>query len=1203
MQLLRIAIFELKYILASLPFSITAIMFFGLGFLLTANAGEFLSFSGGEVVLANSPFTISHMLIRLSMLSAFIAPTLIANSILKDSEYQFDAILFSTPINEKDYLHGRFIASFIGFSLCFLAAPVGMYLGAYWPWADQSLLGENQASIYGLVYLSILLPSLLVVSFVTFSVAAMTRSLMFSYIAAILLLGLFFVASFSQTLPVDLDPFMLDRYLEQTQFLTSSELNHQLAPIKGAILNNRLGWIFASLALYCFAIFIFRFDKFSGKIKAKLKKRENSDDPAKSDNLIPNQTNLSRDKSNHSELWQPNWGRHTELYQLKALSRFEVFSVLKSLPFIILFAISLSILLVNLSHREIVHGVYSLPLTSVLLSSFSNLTPAVLGVIVFYSAEIMWRERGSAAGQVIESMPVANWIFVLSKLLALISIIIIIKLTGIVLSLAVQLANNYYLFEFNLYFIREFIYQLIPFICLSILACMFHIIAKTRLLGMMLFGAFIAMIAISRDMLGWEHPLLSYGIPAVSAPMSDMNGNYQFISLGAWMRVYWLAMAGLILMAIYSLWPRGAEQGLVSRIKFMIKPKPVASYWKLAGLLFVWFSSGGLIYYNTNSLNHFLSSLDREQVQADYEKKYIGYAQLPMPKITKVMSSVDLFPHKRELVVTSELELTNKTNQPINTVHFSFPVESTVTDAELKNGTLLSSDPKYKYYIFDLEEPLNPGERTMFKYSLQTQQIGFSGGHQSTNVVKNGSFVMTTQTQPTVGLQIDYFLKENRIRKNYGLASIDRRADWKDETQFNNNVIRSDSDFVDFETVVSTLIGQTAIAQGDLVNQWTNGERAYFHYQSKVPLVNFAGYLSADYELVEETWNDIAIQVFHYPEHHQNISRILKAMRDSLAYYTESFGPYPHQQIRVVEFPGYRTFAKAFPSTIAFSESFGFSADVTDEGLDMPYYIVAHEMAHQWWGNQVIAANVEGDGFIHESFAQYSALMVMEHSYGKDKLREFLEFELERYLKGRAKDPRGENPLVKVASQKHIHYGKGALVFYALKEKVGEAALNNVFKQFFEMRAFSSKPYATSIDFMNLLKSNVPQEHHSIIVDLFEKISLYDFKVVDASIKPLDNGKYEVSVEVETRKFYANPFGEESEQPFLDAVDVGLFSQSESAERYNAEDLIQMESRQFDSVSNQLKIIVSQKPSRVVIDPYHLFIDRELEDNLFLIRE
>lgn len=1202
-RLFRIALFEMKYVVTSIHFTLATLMFFGLGFLLTANAGEFLSFSGGEVVLANSPFTITHMLIRLSMLSAFIAPTLIANSILKDCDCRFDSILFSTPINEKDYLHGRFLGSFVCFSICFFAAPLGMYLGAFWPWADQSLLGDNQFSTYLQVYLTILLPSLLVVSTFAFSTAVITRSLVYSYIGVIALLGLFFVTSFSETLPVDLDPFMLDRYLEQTQFLTSKELNQQVTPIKGAVLSNRLGWIIISIVLYFIAVWNFSFAKLIVDKSVKLKKNIAKDSTEIFNQLSSMESSSNRNGKTLDSDWRPKWDRQTAIYQLKKLSWFEMSAVLKSVPFIILLVFSMSIMLIDLNQREIVHGVLSLPLTSVLLNSFSNLTPAVLAVIVFYSADIMWRERNSSACQVIDPMPVANRIFVVSKLLALILILVIIKFLGIVLSIAVQLANNYYLFEFDLYFLREFIYQLIPFVCLAILACLFHVIAKTRLIGMMLFGLFIAMVAVSRDMLGWEHPILSFGIPAVAAPMSDMNGNYAFIELGVWMRVYWMAMAGLFLMLIYSLWPRGNHQSLKHRLQSLVKQKTPKSNLGFGLLCSILVGSASFIYYNTNILNHFLTKLEREQVQAEYETKFIAYTQLPMPKITKVNSKVELFPNSRKLVVNSVLTLMNKTEQVINTVHFSFPVESTVSKAELENATLKTKDKKFKYYIFDLIRPLAPGETINFEYSLQTQSVGFSGGHHNTSVVSNGSFVMSTHTQPAIGLQMDYFLKDNRIRKNYGLPDIKRRADWRDTSQFENNVIRTDSDFIEFETIVSTINGQTAIALGDLVNQWSNEERAFFHYKSRVPLVNFPGYLSADYQVVEETWKGITMQVYHYPQHHQNIERIMMGMRDSLEYYTEAFGAYPHKHIRVVEFPGYKTFAKAFPSTIAFSESFGFSADVTEQGLDMPYYIVAHEMAHQWWGNQVIAANVEGDGFIHESFAQYSALMVMEKRYGKAKLREFLLFERERYLEGRARDPRGENPLLKVASQKHIHYGKGALVLYALKQKIGEEKLNDIFKQFFQQRAFSSKPYATSLDFIALLRNNIEERYHPLVVDLFEKITLYDLEIIDALVTPLEDGRFQVTVDVEIRKLYADKFGEETVQPFDDEIEIGLFSASLSSDRFSEQHILQMETVKVSSEKTQLKMIVTERPKFVAIDPFFHFIERERENNVMSLSE
>ena len=87
-------------------------------------------------------------------------------------------------------------------------------------------------------------------------------------------------------------------------------------------------------------------------------------------------------------------------------------------------------------------------------------------------------------------------------------------------------------------------------------------------------------------------------------------------------------------------------------------------------------------------------------------------------------------------------------------------------------------------------------------------------------------------------------------------------------------------------------------------------------------------------------------------------------------------------------------FAQAFPGTMPYSESIGFIAKMEKpDDIDMVYYIVAHEMAHQWWAHQVIGANMQGATTLSEMLAQYSALMVMEKEYGRDMVRKFLEYE------------------------------------------------------------------------------------------------------------------------------------------------------------------------------------------------------------------
>ncbi len=155
---------------------------------------------------------------------------------------------------------------------------------------------------------------------------------------------------------------------------------------------------------------------------------------------------------------------------------------------------------------------------------------------------------------------------------------------------------------------------------------------------------------------------------------------------------------------------------------------------------------------------------------------------------------------------------------------------------------------------------------------------------------------------------------------------------------------------------------------------------------------------------------------------------MLESIKKSLEYYTENFGPYQHKQARIIEFPRVSSFAQAFPGTMPYSEGIGFIADIKEEDdIDMVFYVVAHEMAHQWWAHQVIGANMQGATLLSETLAQYSALMVMEKQFGRDIMRKFLQYEMDQYLRSRGNEMLEEQPLKTVESgQGYIHYRKGS---------------------------------------------------------------------------------------------------------------------------------------------------------------------------------
>jgi len=316
---------------------------------------------------------------------------------------------------------------------------------------------------------------------------------------------------------------------------------------------------------------------------------------------------------------------------------------------------------------------------------------------------------------------------------------------------------------------------------------------------------------------------------------------------------------------------------------------------------------------------------------------------------------------------------------------------------------------------------------------------------------------------------------------------------------------------------------------------------------------------------------------------------MIDSVKKSLDYFSRNFSPYQHRQLRILEFPRYASFAQSFPNTIPYSESIGFIARVKDDDLDYPFYVTAHEVAHQWWAHQVIGGDLQGSTVLSETLAQYSALMVMEHEYGPDQIRKFLEYELDQYLQGRSTERKKEVPLLRVENQGYIHYRKGSVVMYALRDVIGEQAVNRALAGFIERWGFTGPPYPTARDLLAALQAETPADLQGWLGDLFERITLYDNRATGATARELADGRYEVTLTFQSRKLLAGEQGEESEVAFDDPIDIGVFDEDEAP--------LYLQQHRLDGSVSEVTVIVDGKPSRAGIDPYHKLIDRHPDDN------
>jgi aminopeptidase N len=281
---------------------------------------------------------------------------------------------------------------------------------------------------------------------------------------------------------------------------------------------------------------------------------------------------------------------------------------------------------------------------------------------------------------------------------------------------------------------------------------------------------------------------------------------------------------------------------------------------------------------------------------------------------------------------------------------------------------------------------------------------------------------------------------------------------------------------------------------------------------------------------------------------------------------------------------------------IAFSEAMGFNARLDGkEAIDYPFYVTAHEVAHQWWGQQMVGANVQGVGTLHETLAQYSALMVMEHEVGREKVRRVLEYELEWYLRGRADERGVEAPLALVERQDYVYYHKGALAMYALRDAVGEERLNNALSRFLSSVAFGEPPYTTTAELLDAIRPAVPEGSEYLVEDLFENITMFDNEVAAATFTERADHTFLVRLDVEINKLRADGAGAERKVPIDDWIDIAVYGESEAGEGGGTP--LFLERRRVRTSRVALEIVVDRRPAWVTIDPYYKLIDRDRGDN------
>ena len=1204
--------FEIRYWLRKTSFYVYAgIMFVLSYFVMLSAAGIFesLTVSMNTITIVNSPIAINGLLNAMAIILYFFLPALIGGTIYRDYKHNMHSVIYSYPFQKWEYLLGKFMAGLTVSTFVMMAAALGIILGTLTPGTNPELLGSFDLMSYIQPFLYYLIPNMIFFGAMVFAVVAFTRNI---NVAFIVILVFFLIQIFAQNLTADLDnkylAALLDPYGAQantyyTEYWTAFEQNENPLPWGEVILYNRLIWGGLGVLIFglVYQVFSFSQQAFSFSLFSK-KKGEAVTKKNFGSILSVSMPNVSVNFSFIENL-KLAW----ELGQ----SRFPVYS--KWLGFYHYCIDRAADLVEYDSFRGDIFGTDTLPVTWQMLQLPGTFFSLFINILTFlYAGMLIHRSRGDNMDQLIHVTPTPNWTILFSKFLALVLMQMVLLSIIMIAGLGVQLYNGYYNFEIGLYLFDLYAISLMHVVIWGLFSIFIHSLFKNYYIG------FILLLIISIGItylgeIGIEQTVFKFN-QAPGTAYSDMNGYGRSLAPYFIYKGYWLLLA----IAFYVLSILFFRRGLPGSIKERFQNAREAFTPKLKMMftlsLIGFLGIGSWIYYVNNMKHEYISSQQRELRAANFEKKYGMYRDIPQPRIVSSTINLDLYPETRDFEAAGSFILKNKTSVPIDSIHIDH--NNYISKFEFnRDFELVLEDDSMNYDIYQLAEPLMPGDSALFTFALSNKPNEILRNHSPVRL--NGTF-FNNFSFPRIGYQESSELSSREARERYNLPPKPRMAPLTDSTARMNNYISSDADWIDFETTISTSPEQIAIAPGYLQEEWVEDGRRYFHYKMDSTIVNFYSFISAEFDVARDSWNDVKIEIYHHPDHTYNLDYMMEGVKKSLDYYTENYSPYQFRQLRIIEFP--RTggsFAQSFANTVPYSEAVGFIADVDttdDNAVNYPFSITAHEVAHQWWAHQVVGANVQGATMLSESLSEYSALKVLEKEFGVHQMRRFLKDALDSYLTGRRLESQRELPLIFNENQQYIHYNKGSLVFYALSDYIGEDKLNAALSDYIDDVAFQEPPYTISLELLGYLEEATPDSLQYLITDMFENITLYDNRVEEATYKELDSSTFEVNMTLQASKYRAGETGERiykneagdslivkiegssrvmQSLPLNDWIDVGVFGVDEDGE----ETVLYLEKRKFSEIMNEFTITVDDEPVSVGIDPYNKLIDTISNDN------
>lgn len=389
-------------------------------------------------------------------------------------------------------------------------------------------------------------------------------------------------------------------------------------------------------------------------------------------------------------------------------------------------------------------------------------------------------------------------------------------------------------------------------------------------------------------------------------------------------------------------------------------------------------------------------------------------------------------------LATAVASADSRTPDPnVNVVHYEFNIAINDSCDVISGRTIIELQFRgaVRSFGFDLKN-LNPSGKGMKVSSVTFNGVMAGCLHQNNTLTITPDASALKGNTATIEVTYSGIPADGLIisKNKYGNRTF--FADhWPDRASNYLPTVNHPGDKATVDFVITAPSHYKVVAGGYLVEESDLAKGTKLtHWKEDVPLpVKVMAFGAASFAVrLAGTVDGVPVWTWVYPENRKEGFSDYSAAVRPLAFYDQIIGPYPYEKLANVQsktiFGGLEN-----AGCIFYSEN-----SVTGQGKAEG--LLAHEIAHQWFGNSVTEADWHHI-WLSEGFATYLTSVYMERTYGKERLIESMKSSRERVIRyyERTPSPVIDTTITDLMKLLNANsYQKGAWVLHMLRQEIGD---------------------------------------------------------------------------------------------------------------------------------------------------------------------